>query len=287
MASRRQIRANRRNARKSTGPKTEAGKAASSANALKHGLTAAEAVVLPEEEPEDFERLREGVIADLAPAGALQVALAQRIAVLLWRLDRVARLEAELFVHGHLARQRDSLAQAENQALVSHSIARHLGEEAMEVRKKLDQRVRDINMRILTDAPSAGVLVGRKESARAYDQLGRHEASLQRALNRTLDEFRRLRDASGANAEANAAPAAAPSDSEPPAVTADPDPGPEPAQDDREPPSGARMTSATNSCASNSGASSLGPSRTAEKSFFGKTKPIRRNSLKRRLGVSS
>ena len=224
MASRRQIRANRRNARKSTGPKTEAGKAASSANALSHGLTAAESVVLPEEEPEDFERLRQGVIADLAPAGALQDALAQRIAVLLWRLDRVARLEAELFVHGHLARQRDSLAQAENQALVSRSIAGHLGEEAQEVRKKLDQRVREINMRMLTDAPSAGVLVGRKESARTYDQLGRHEASLQRALNRTLDEFRRLRAASDAKAESNA---------QPPAATTDPDPVP--SRDDREP----------------------------------------------------
>lgn len=57
MATRKQIRANRKNARKSTGPKTEAGKAASSTNALSHGLAAAETVVLPEEEPEDFERL--------------------------------------------------------------------------------------------------------------------------------------------------------------------------------------------------------------------------------------
>ena len=105
MASRKQIRANRRNARKSTGPRSEAGKAASSANALSHGLTAARTVVLPEEEPEAFERLRQGVVADLAPAGALQQALAQRIAGLLWRLDRVARLEAELFAHGRLAKR--------------------------------------------------------------------------------------------------------------------------------------------------------------------------------------
>lgn len=215
MATRKQIRANRRNARKSTGPKSEAGKAASSANALSHGLTAARTVVLPEEEPEDFERLRQGVVADLAPAGALQEALAQRIAALLWRLDRVARLEAELFAHGHLAKQRDSLAQSETQALVSRGLAEQLGKEALEAQGRLDELRRRIDMKMLTEAPSARVLVDRKESARAYDQLARHEATLQRALDRTLAEFRRLRDAAVKTAYAGAAPQAAPADPDP------------------------------------------------------------------------
>ena len=112
MATQRQIDANRENALRSTGPRTEAGKAASSANALSHGLTAADTVVLPEEDTDAFERLREGVIADLDPAGALQAALAQRVAVLLWRLDRATRLEAELFVHGQLAMLRSRADQA-------------------------------------------------------------------------------------------------------------------------------------------------------------------------------
>jgi hypothetical protein len=42
--------ANRANAQKSTGPRTEAGKAASSKNALKEGFTASFAIVLPEEQ---------------------------------------------------------------------------------------------------------------------------------------------------------------------------------------------------------------------------------------------
>ena len=224
MATRKQIRANRRNARKSTGPRSDAGKAASSANALSHGLTAARTVVLPEEEPEDFEQLRQGVIADLAPAGALQEALAQRIAVLLWRLDRVARLEAELFAHGHLAKQRDSLAQSETQALVSRGLAEHLGDKALEAQGRLDELRRRIDMKMLTEAPSARVLVERKESARAYDQLARHEATLQRALDRTLAAFHRLRDAATEAADADAAPEAAP---------ADPDPAP--SRDERSP----------------------------------------------------
>ena len=215
MATRKQIRANRRNARKSTGPRSDAGKAASSANALSHGLTAARTVVLPEEEPEEFERLRQGVIADLAPAGALQEALAQRIAALLWRLDRIARLEAELFAHGHLAKQRDSLAQSETQALVARGLAEHLGDKVLEAQGKLDELGQRIDMKMLMEAPSARVLVDRKESARAYDQLARHEATLQRALDRTLAAFHRLRDAATKAANADRAPEAVPADPDP------------------------------------------------------------------------
>ena len=205
MATQRQIEANRENALKSTGPKSDAGKAASSTNALSHGLTANCAVVLAEEDAEAFDRLEEGVIADLEPAGALQAALAQRVAVLLWRLDRAARLEAELFVHGQLTLERSSLDQAEKRALVSRCFADHLGEESKEAQEKLMQMRRQIDASIYAEAPSAQVLVERRESARTFDQLARHEATLQRALNRTLDEFRRLRDASVAAARSNAA----------------------------------------------------------------------------------
>ena len=57
MASRRQIAANRRNARKSTGPRTSAGKLRSRSNALKHGLTA-ETVITVFENPKDYASIR-------------------------------------------------------------------------------------------------------------------------------------------------------------------------------------------------------------------------------------
>ena len=103
MTTRRQTEANRRNARASTGPATEAGKAASSVNALRHGLTAARAVVLPDEDGEAFEALRRELMADLAPEGALQCQLADRACVLMWRLSRAARLETELFTYWDFA----------------------------------------------------------------------------------------------------------------------------------------------------------------------------------------
>ena len=216
MATKRQIAANRRNARRSTGPKSAAGKAASSVNALRHGLTAARAVVLPDEDGEAYERLRQGVLADLDPAGALQEALAQRIVVLLWRLDRAARLEAELFIHGRLAVHRKEVSASAVRESAAAGLAALLGQADAARREARFEAKRAIDADIRAQAPSAQVLVERQESAKAFDRLARHEGTLQRALNRTLEDFRGLRreakaaSAGAASAEAEPAPVTAP-----------------------------------------------------------------------------
>jgi hypothetical protein len=86
--------ANRRNALRSTGPRTAAGKERASRNALRHGLRAEVLAVLPFEAAAAWEEHRDGVLRSLAPAGALEQALADRVAVCLWRLQRVAVFEA-------------------------------------------------------------------------------------------------------------------------------------------------------------------------------------------------
>ena len=223
MTTRKQIGANRCNARSSTGPKTAAGKAASAANALRHGLSAAHTFMLPDEDPEEFERLQEHTIADLKPENTLQAVLAQRIVVLLWRLDRAARLEAELFVHGELVAHRGTLRAAARRGTLRAVFARARtredgdgedgdGEGKGTHAKPMDTLYRAtdaIDDEILRHAPMAKVLVEREASARAFDRLGRYEATLQRALHRTLEEYRQLRREAAADSEATASAAAA------------------------------------------------------------------------------
>ncbi|MEE8435724.1 MAG: hypothetical protein V3S64_13140 [bacterium] len=96
MTSKKQIEANRKNAKKSTGPKTEAGKAVSSGNAFKHGLTSRR-VWLEDEDEEQFRDMRIEIMNELRPHGTLETLLAVRVASQLWRLSRVPGIEAELF----------------------------------------------------------------------------------------------------------------------------------------------------------------------------------------------
>jgi hypothetical protein len=58
--------------------------------------------VLPEEDAAEFAGLEAALVAELAPVGALQVVLARRIAVAIWRLARADRLETELFEERHV-----------------------------------------------------------------------------------------------------------------------------------------------------------------------------------------
>jgi hypothetical protein len=86
--------ANRKNALLSTGPRSAAGKERASRNALRHGLRSEALAVLPFEAAAAWEEHRDGVVRSLAPAGALEQALAIRVALCLWRLQRVAVFEA-------------------------------------------------------------------------------------------------------------------------------------------------------------------------------------------------
>ena len=81
---------------KGGGPKTAGGKAASSRNSIKHGLRSGAPVIPELESFEEWERHRAGTIESLAPEGYFETDLAERIALLSWRLKRVARYETEM-----------------------------------------------------------------------------------------------------------------------------------------------------------------------------------------------
>ncbi|MGH8580551.1 MAG: hypothetical protein ACREVK_10700 [Gammaproteobacteria bacterium] len=108
-----QLEANRKNAEKSTGPKTPEGKLAVACNAVKHGLFARQ-LILSDEDPAEYQALVDGLQDALSPVGALEYALVERIAVTLWRQRRLVRAETAAI---ELKRQDREIAKSVSNAL--------------------------------------------------------------------------------------------------------------------------------------------------------------------------
>jgi hypothetical protein len=86
---------NRANSRRSTGPRTDSGKQRSSLNALRHGLTAASAV-LPSEDQAAYDTHRRSFFDEYQPATPTETQLVQELVDTAWRLNRIPLLEAAL-----------------------------------------------------------------------------------------------------------------------------------------------------------------------------------------------
>jgi len=96
MPSEKKIAANRRNAQKSTGPKTLSGKAITSMNALKHGLCAQKPLVTGENEAE-FAQFAADWVDELRPVGPRERLCAEQAILNAWQLRRVPSVRAGLF----------------------------------------------------------------------------------------------------------------------------------------------------------------------------------------------
>ena len=165
MTSYRQIEANRRNALKSTGPKTEAGKQASRCNALRHGLTA-ETVIGALEDAEDYQAFEAAITADYHAQSAVERELVLRLASLLWRLRRAAMMETGLFdIHAKRLRA-DSLRGWNPAARGELNGGAKSGSAAIAFARCFLE---------LTDLPNL-----------ALDRLSRYEATLWRQARRTI-----------------------------------------------------------------------------------------------------
>lgn len=180
MATDRQIAANRRNALMSTGPRSLAGRARSSQNAVTHGLTARHAM-LPGEDPDEFRGLRSAMFNSLLPQGALENQLVERAMSLIWRMRRMQAFEVALFKWtAHLqAAAHDGEA---NQILV----------ENVERRNDLSQDDNH-NTSDLQDGLKLGRMFEAILSADLTGKLSRYESGLQRQLSITLRDLRELK----------------------------------------------------------------------------------------------
>ena len=203
MASEKQVRANRRNALKSTGPKTPEGKAAVRLNANKHGLRAQE-VLLPGEDPEALKELDENLRAELQPVGELENLLVDGIIAAHWRLRRLRRVEAGIFsweLYGELAERAQQEAHTYEWSTLDALISpKKITDEqkhqealakAQEMKAKQDAETATLGRTFIRDA----------DQANAFSKLSRYETAIWRSLYRALHELQRLQAARHAHGD--------------------------------------------------------------------------------------
>ncbi len=96
VVSNNKVRANRENAKKSTGPRTVSGKEKVSGNALSHGLTAEKHVIIGES-IEEFNTFKDSMFKVYEPFGAYEEEIFIKLVELLWRLRRVGVIETGIY----------------------------------------------------------------------------------------------------------------------------------------------------------------------------------------------
>jgi hypothetical protein len=108
MATEKQIQANRRNAQRSTGPKTPEGKAAIRLNALRHGMRA-RSILLPGENPEERDRLCADLEHEWRPQNRTEQLLVEQMAVAQWKLARLEVGERSIYMQDMAAERQLAL----------------------------------------------------------------------------------------------------------------------------------------------------------------------------------
>lgn len=200
------LEANRENAQKSTGPQTETGKKASSANAVKHGLLADGLVFESEEQEEKFAEFMDQLTNDLMPDGALQSIIVEEIGVCCWKLGlalpwemaaaRARRESSRDVVQGMVAENLGNKSQLE--FLEKQKGA--LGGEGWECSEVWLRKGRSSESSNSTNTSKRDVKAGEEvhvqveaKLATALETTIRYSAMIRRDLHRAIDQLKRLR----------------------------------------------------------------------------------------------
>jgi hypothetical protein len=193
MTSERKAEANRKNALKSTGPKTPEGKAAVRLNALKHGLLSRE-ILLPGEDEAALRELGGRLRAELQPAGELENLLVDRITSLFWRLRRLGRVEAGIFAwefYEHFierARREAETYEEVHDVYVKYETTITDEQKHQEALSK----VREMEAARDSETATLGRTFMRDAgSANAFSKLSRYETAVERGLYKALHELER------------------------------------------------------------------------------------------------
>jgi len=193
MSSLRQIEANRHNALRSTGPKTENGKQRSRRNALRHGFTA-DTVIEPLESRNEYRAFEAAILTEYLPQSPVEQELVRRLASLFWRLRRATsietgllRMQSEILQAFRSSRQKKAESLEEGAPSCSETVlsGNATGESATGDRWAfLTNPSRDVALSYLRLANLDNELI---------DRLSRYEGGLWRQIVQTLFALRALK----------------------------------------------------------------------------------------------
>jgi hypothetical protein len=181
---------------------------------MQHGLLCRD-VVLPGEDAEAFEDLRNRVWADLAPAGPLEELLTDRVVNAMWRLRRLERAECALF-HWRI-HEREAVRLAEKVEsyveITGGSWSLNFGEERTIKDEASHARALKELRRAEFERDREELGLGRAFDADAKDgetfgKLNRYETGIERSLFRSLQELRQIQSKRQSRSTSLAAPVA-------------------------------------------------------------------------------
>jgi hypothetical protein len=188
MISLQRLEANRRNALRSTGPRTEDGKQRSRLNAVRHGLIA-ETVVGSLEDAEDYKAFEAAIVADYDAETAVARELVLRLASLLWRLRRANAIEADLFeIHAEALQERRLAVRSPTQGPEpsgEHVFEYTTHDEPDECQQSNSDHLAGEYKNSIRHLTHSFLHLAKLDS-RAFERLNRYEAALWRQTKQTL-----------------------------------------------------------------------------------------------------
>jgi hypothetical protein len=167
---------------------------------MQHGLLCRD-VVLPGEDAEAFEDVRNRVWADLAPSGPVEELLTDRVVNAMWRLRRLERVECALFhwrIHQHEAHRLGVKAGSYVEMTGELSSMNLGGQPTIKDQASYDRAMEEFRS-AESERDRAELGLGRAFDADAKDgetigKLGRYETAIERSLFRSLQELHQIQE---------------------------------------------------------------------------------------------
>lgn len=175
MATKKQLKANRKNAQKSTGPRTQQGMEIASQNSLKHGLRAQKNVI-PTESQEEFDLHSEQMLTSLSPVGPIEAFFAKRFITLSWRLIRADNIQNTTINTMNADAASDPLAR------LKKSLLARANDQSIPIDPPVSKADLNLGRLIIKDFSGAGVI----------ERLSMYERRIESSLVRTINQFQQL-----------------------------------------------------------------------------------------------